>query len=124
MLISLGLSIPFNKKKGEVYPAILDDGNTVAWFDMAEKYMTKDGSDFVSQWDDRSGSTNHLLQVVGTNQPLWTADGVLFDGVDNFMKCVAFTLVQPEFIYMVVKHVTVIAIATAQEEFYNEVCFN
>lgn len=87
-------------------PAILNDGNTVAWFDAAESYIVKDGSDFVSQWTDRSGSTNHLLQAAGTNQPLWSTDGVLFDGVDNFMKCVAFTYNQPEQIYIVLKQVT------------------
>ncbi len=87
-------------------PAILADGNAVAWFDAAVANVIKDGSDFVSQMTDKSGSTNHLLQASGTNQPLWSADGVLFDGVDNFMKCVAFTLVQPEFVYFVFKLIT------------------
>lgn len=84
---------------------IINDGNTVAWFDSAEN-ITKDGSDFVSVWGDKSGLSHDLLQAIGTNQPLWTADGVLFDGVDNFLKCVGFTLIQPQFIYMVLKQVT------------------
>ena len=87
-------------------PEIIDDGNTVAWFDFASQYITKDGSNFVSQWDDRSGLDHHLLQAVGTNQPLWSTGGVLLDGVDNFMKCVAFTFNRPEKVYIVLKQVT------------------
>ena len=90
---------------GATYPAILDDGNTVAWFDYLEN-ITKDGSDLVSIWGDKSGLDHHLLQATGTNQPIVNANGVLFDGIDNFMKCAAFTLVQPEMIYMVLKQVT------------------
>ncbi len=87
-------------------PPILSDGNTLAWLDMALRYIIKDGSDFVSQWTDRSGQDNHLPQAIGTNQPLWSSDGVLFDGVDNFMKAVGFTYGQPEQIYIVLKQVT------------------
>jgi len=86
-------------------PGVLYDGNTVAWFDSALG-ITKDGSDLVSAWADQSGEDNHLLQATGTNQPLWSSSGVLFDGVDNYMKTAAFTLEQPEFIYMVVKQVS------------------
>ena len=93
------------RKKRATYPAILDDTNTVLWVDY-QTNITKDGSDLVSVWGDKSGNGNDLLQAVGTNQPLQTADGILFDGVDNFMKAVAFTLVQPEFIYIVVKLVS------------------
>lgn len=103
----LGLGLGVNKPKfisGD--PPILSDGNTKAWFDMALAYITKDGSNFVSQWSDRSGNDNHLLQAVGTNQPLHKSTGVLFDGVDNFMKCVAFILAQPEQIYIVFKQVS------------------
>ena len=85
---------------------ILDDGNTVAWFDMDSSYITKDGSDLISQWSDRSGNANHLLQATGADQPLWSSTGVLFDGVSEFMKAAAFALVQPEMIYIVFKHVT------------------
>jgi hypothetical protein len=67
------------------------------------KGITKDGSDLVSKWADQSGNDNDLLQATGTNQPIINANGILFDGVDNFMKAVSFTLIQPEFIYMVFK---------------------
>lgn len=68
--------------------------------------ITKDGSNLVSRWNDKLGSGRDLIQVIGTNQPLWSADGILFDGVDNFMKCAAFTWNQPEFIIIVFKQVT------------------
>ena len=98
------LGLPF-RRRGLVVPPVLSDGNTVAWFDKTEN-ITKDGSNFVSAWGDKSGNGNDLLQAAGTNQPLWSADGVLFDGIDNFMKCAAFTLVQPTMIYLVVKQIT------------------
>jgi hypothetical protein len=49
---------------------------------------------------------NHLIQLTGASQPLWSANGVLFDGVNDFMKCTAFALVQPEFIYFVGRQIT------------------
>lgn len=88
------------------HPAILDSANTLAFFKNEIAYITKDGSDFVSQWSDISGEDNHLLQAIGTNQPLWQSTGVLFDGIDNFMKCIGFTYEQPEQIYIVFKHIT------------------
>lgn len=61
----------------------------------------------VSQWDDQSGSGRHLKQTSDTNRPALQADGsVLFDGVDNFLACDAFTLNQPETIYVLAKQVT------------------
>lgn len=85
-------------------PEVLYDGNTVAWYDYTDiATITKDGSNFVSRWNDKLGSGHDLIQATGTNQPLVNADGVLFDGVDNFMKTAAFTFNQPEFIYIVLK---------------------
>lgn len=61
----------------------------------------------VSQWDDQSGNGRHLKQATATNQPAVQADGsLLFDGVDNFMKCDAFTLNQPATVYALIKQVT------------------
>lgn len=90
-----------------VVPSILEDGNTVAWFDMDESYMTKDGANLVSQWADRSGEDNHLLQAGADSiKPVWSSTGVLFDGVDDFLKCATFTIVQPEHIYIVLRQKT------------------
>lgn len=61
----------------------------------------------VSQWDDASGNGNHLKQATDTNKPSKEADGsILFDGVDNFLKADAFTLNQPETIYILGKQIT------------------
>lgn len=61
----------------------------------------------VSQWDDQSGNDRHLLQATETNQPSLEADNsILFDGVDNYLKCDAFTLNQPETIYILFKQIT------------------
>jgi len=88
------------------YPAIIDDGNTVAWFTNDEAYLVKDGANRVSQWTDKSGLDHHLLQATGTSQPLWSVNGLLFDGINDFMKCVGFTYEQPEMIYFVGRQVT------------------
>lgn len=86
-------------------PAVISDGNTVAWYDY-KTGITKDGSNFVSAWNSNIGNI-HLLQAVGTNQPLLTADGVLFDGVDNFLRTAAFTAVsQPIRHYIVLRQIT------------------
>ena len=82
--------------------------NTVGWYvsgDGSDTYVTKDGSDFVSVWKDLSGSSHPLNQATGTNQPKWESDGILFDGVDNFLKAGPFTCNQPIFIYLVFKQI-------------------
>jgi len=90
-------STEFVQKTAE--PAIISDGNSVAWYDYSSG-ITKDGSNFVSAWNSRIG-TNHLAQATGTNQPLCTATGVLFDGIDNFMQSPNVALTQPNFVYIV-----------------------
>ena len=90
-------------------PALLSDGNTPKWF-VHLVNITKDGSDFVSIWDNKSGINGiipgALLQASGSAQPECKVDGVEFDGFEEFMKCVAFTLIQPTMIYIVFKQVT------------------
>lgn len=97
-----------NPKVGGAFPAVIEDGNTVAWYlsdDLTT--ITKDGGDLVSRWNDKLGSGHDLIQASGTNQPLWVVDdGVLFDGIDNYMKTANFTLIQPEQIYIVFKQIT------------------
>ena len=92
-----------------VIPAVLSDGNTVKWFDFAEN-VTYDGSNFVSVWDNKTGITGiipgALLQADGAAQPIINANGILFDGIADFMKCVDFSFIQPEQIYIVFKQIT------------------
>ena len=104
-MLNISNRISINSQRGVLPPAVLTDGSTVLWVDSKEN-ITKNGSDLVSLWGDKSGNGNDLVQATETNRPTWNSNGILFDGVDNFMKAVAFTLVQPEFIYIVFKQVT------------------
>jgi hypothetical protein len=87
---------------------VLRDGATVAWYDSSDlTTITKDGSDFVSRWNDKLGSGHDLIQATAASQPKWyTGDGVLFDGVNDFMKTGAFIYIQPNTIYIVFKMIT------------------
>jgi len=103
------LTITFKSTNtGTVTNNVADDGNTVAWYDSADlTTITKDGGDLVSLWKDKLLSGHDLAQAAGTNQPKWMLnDGVLFDGVDNWMMTAAFTLDQPVFLYMIVNPVS------------------
>ena len=59
------------------------------WFD-ATNGVTKDGSDLVSQWDDRSGNGRHAT-ASGSDRPLWEGGqlngrpGIYFDA-SNYMS--------------------------------------
>lgn len=86
-------------------PAPSSMPNLAAWF-VAGVGITSAGG-LVSQWADQSGNGRHLKQATGTNQPALQADGtILFDGVDNFLKCDPFTLNQPTTIYGFLRQVT------------------
>lgn len=87
------------------YPDVLNDGNTVGWYIFDEMTtITKDGADLVSDWEDYLGSGHDIEQAGPANQPLWTANGIVFDGSEHMAG--AFTLVQPTHIYIVIKQVT------------------
>ena len=46
--------------------------STVAWFDANHtSTITKDETQSVSQWDDKSGNGNHATQGTGSNQPIY-----------------------------------------------------
>ena len=54
--------------------------------------ITKDSSNLVSAWNDKSGQANHVVQATGSKQPLWvdrvqdTLPIIRFDGTDDFLK--------------------------------------
>jgi len=51
--------------------------------------ITKDASDFVSAWEDQSGTLNNLAQTTASKQPLYVANElygypvIRFDGIDD-----------------------------------------
>ena len=52
-------------------------------------YGTVDASGNVSQWSDLSGNTWHFTQGTGMNQPLRTSEGLLFDGISQYLQSTA-----------------------------------
>lgn len=77
------------------------------WYVADTEYVTKDGSDYVSQWNDISGNSRHLTQATGSYQPLWVDDlqnghpGIRFGTNDTMQK--SFTRSLPQTHYVVVK---------------------
>ena len=56
-----------------------------------ESHFTKDGSGFVSQWNDASGLENHAIQSTSAYQPQWQdgIDGspaIFFDGSSDYLS--------------------------------------
>lgn len=68
------------------------------WLDADDlSTITKDGSDFVSQWNDKSAEGNNVSQATGSLQPKWinsVQNGkpiIRFDGVDDGLQRTSFT---------------------------------
>lgn len=90
-----------------------DISGCIAYYDASDvASITKDGGNLVSQWADKSGNANHLVQASGTLQPLYDASStvgvptVVFNGSDNYMQA-TFTLPQPWTIIAGVRILTV-----------------
>lgn len=82
-----------------------DAANLAAWYKFNTGIISSGG--LVSSWADQSGNGRIMSQTTGTNQPTKETDGsILFDGVDNWMATAAFTLDQPETIYISFRQVT------------------
>lgn len=91
------------------HPPVLDDSNHW-WYDATDlDTITKNGSNYVSQWNAKGGAASgkNLLQATGINQPLWRAEGTIrFDGINDFLKSEAFTWSQPAMIYILFKNLS------------------
>ncbi len=86
------------------YPTILRDGKTAAWYDFTDlSYISKDSYNFVSQVRDKSVNFRNSNQLTVNFQPVWSVNGVTFDGINDFLKTDPFLLNQPEVIYAVIK---------------------
>lgn len=89
-----------------VAPSFLtSDTHTMGWY-IADQQSTviRDGSQRVATWNDYLGSGRNLTNGGANNdyKPVWSSDGIEFNGTFNFLKA-TFTLAQPTFIYLVVK---------------------
>jgi hypothetical protein len=93
----------FAQSPGGFLPPQLD--NLAAWFRFNQGITESSGA--VSQWADASGNGRHLKQATGAAQPALQGDGsILFDGSSDVLKTDAFTLNQPETIYLLFRQVT------------------
>jgi PKD repeat protein len=78
-----------------------------AWHedDVLGTYTTKDGSNLVSQFRDRSVNLRHQ-NITGTNRPLWSAAGpngrptLIFDGSNDYLEALGFLIPQPFTIFI------------------------
>jgi hypothetical protein len=92
-----------NEASNSIPLVIFKTTETVAWYRSDQlSTITKDGSDFVSRWNDFLGSGRDLIQATGAKQPKWiNGDGLLF--VPSQTMVASFTFAQPEFVYIVLK---------------------
>jgi len=99
------------------YPAVLDDGHTVAWFiSDSTANMTRDGDNLVSSWGDETANNHDLVEATTDYQPLWQATGILFnhgnqvgegETYHNWDRLrVTFAYDQPAMVYMVIRQLS------------------
>ena len=82
-------------------PAILNDGNTVGWWDATlQSSITKDGANLVSNWADISGNGHDLSQSTNELKPISSENGIEFVQT-RILKTSYFDLPQPIMIYIV-----------------------
>ena len=84
-------------------PRLLD--NKILWLDSEDlTTIVKDVSNYVEQWNDKSGLSNNITAPLATNEPLFSTDGIIFDGTNDIMSCVfSSTYSQPVTVYIVIK---------------------
>jgi len=85
-------------------PSVLYD-NSFRFYDYEDtNSIIKDETDKVSAWGDKNGQINAIiLQADTAKQPTLEADGLGFDGIDDFMQSNAFALSQPTSLFVVFK---------------------
>jgi hypothetical protein len=91
----------------EIPLTIIGDGHTVAWYlSQDTTTITKGAGNLVSRWNDKLGSGHDLIQATESDKPLWSSEGITFDGIDNYLQTVNFTFNMPVFIYAVIKQIS------------------
>tara|TARA_R110000822_G_scaffold120614_1_gene254087 strand:+ start:341 stop:1111 length:771 start_codon:yes stop_codon:yes gene_type:complete len=85
-----GISICRPGKQGASF--VPTDISNLAYWYSADSGITKDGSNLVSQWDDRSGNARNVTQATAGNKPVYTVNqvnglpAIVFDGSNDFMS--------------------------------------
>lgn len=90
------------------HPILLDDSDTVGWYDFAEG-VTKDESNLVSAWADKSIAANNLSkQPTYKTNPTYSEQGLIFNSITTTdqLATLEFGLEQPYTVYIVVNQVT------------------
>ena len=110
-----GTSAPYHDMRVEFRNGIpaVDPGslNDIAlWLDVADtSSITKDSSNKVSNWADKSGNGGSASQSTAANQPTFTASGLnnlptlSFDGSNDYLRSSTLNISQPYSIFMVAK---------------------
>lgn len=83
--------------------ALLWDLDTQNWWTLEK--VTKDANNKVTSWTDSSGAYNNGLQADTSKSPTWSSTGVLFDGVNDFVRASS-SMDVPVTVYMVFRSVT------------------
>jgi len=65
-------------------PAVLSDGNTIAWYEASSDNVTLADGDSISQWNDLSGDNYHWT-ATDPQQPYFHVDSITFDADDDRM---------------------------------------
>lgn len=65
--LGLGIGIPFAQPQGASFSP-LSLPNLLGWYDASDAASITQASNLVSQWNDKSGNNNHLLQPTGANK--------------------------------------------------------
>lgn len=86
---------------------VADDGNTVRWYDFSDiTTLTDDGGGVISAAKDKLNDGGDISSV-GTSRPILTNTGLLFDGINDYMRTAAGLVYnQPVMIYLVIKQVS------------------
>jgi hypothetical protein len=69
-------------QKNNWTPADID---TALWLDAADASTIIESGDAVSQWNDKSGNSNHVSQATPSKRPTYSAGEVSFDGTDDML---------------------------------------
>ena len=98
----IGVSLQASTIVGEIDILPILEHNTVGWYDSTDlTTLSLTVGDAVTEWRDKLISGRDLKQTILIKKPIWTAAGILFDGINDVLKADAFTYEQPETIYIV-----------------------